>query len=168
MSVNPDNFFTRAQLYLIMALLSVPYLKERIMAEATITHFKEFEPERALRFAEKVMQVVGVEIYGIEYGEVTTKDVTLIVQSAQAGSATSASAGTEVKIDLDDEEWPRDHQNIMVPYTGVKYQCRDLKNAIGDTLLGGVNEEEGAIVNVWVRQFPATGWYGVGYQTSDH
>ncbi|HSX46721.1 MAG TPA: hypothetical protein VLF87_01890 [Patescibacteria group bacterium] len=135
------------------------------MAETTITHFKEFDPERVLAFADKVMQTVGVEVYGIEYGETTPENVTLIVNQAGPGSKTSASSGTEVKIDLDDEEWPGDATGVPHTFEAAKDNCLQLKYNIGQSLLGGVNEAGEAIVNVWVRQFPATGWYGAfGYE----
>lgn len=135
------------------------------MAEATITHFRDFDELKALSFSKKVMNSVGLEVYGIQPDQVTSKDVTLIVRWAANGSVSSATSGTEVKIDLDDEEWPTDKVGVRSGPETAKAKCERLKLAIGKALLGGVNNEEQAIVNVWIRQFPATGWYGEGYQT---
>lgn len=134
------------------------------MAEAIITHFKDFEEGRSLEFSRRVMQTVGREVYGLAPQEVTTRDITLIVIRAGLGSETSAISGTEVKIDLDDEEWPTDNNGLRGGPESAKEKCEQLKRSIGEILLGGVNGEQGAVVNIWVRQFHATGWYGEGYQ----
>jgi len=47
--------------------------------------------------------------------------------------------------------------------TYAKEQCQRIKQALGMALVGGVNQQEGQVVNVWVRQFGATVWYGEGY-----
>lgn len=133
------------------------------MAEATITHFQEFEPAALKAFARYTMRGVGLAVYdSLERG--TPQDVTVISLTAGPGSMTSATAGTEVKIDLDSEEWSLDEFNdYKAAQQAAEARCRAIKQQLGLWLLGGVNNERDAIVNVWVRQFPATGWYGEGY-----
>ncbi len=134
------------------------------MAEAIITHFHEFRPDKVIQFSQAVFEAVGLVVYDIPPEEITTKDITLVVVQAGPGSCTSATAGTEVKVDLDDEEWPLNAHFVKESAEAAKQNCLRIKQALGVALLGGVEKEQGAIVNVWVRQFVATGWYGDGYQ----
>lgn len=133
------------------------------MAEITITHFKDFNSELESCFNDRASKAAGGVVYHKEPDEVTTEDITLIVTHALPGSRTSATAGTEMKIDLDDEEWPLTEEGMYVPPTIAKQKALDIKRNVGRLLVGGVNNELGAVVNVWVRLFAVTGWWGEGY-----
>ena len=138
--------------------------KELKMAEGTITHFKEFDPDSSLIFSQRVFEAIGSTVYGFKPEEVTEENVTLIVIQAESGSRTSATACTEVKIDIEADEWPKDALGLFLPIEVARERCHAIKQNVGRLLIGGVNNEDGKLVNVWTRLIPITGWYGVNYQ----
>lgn len=130
------------------------------MAEATITHFKEFDHEAMAVFGEKVRLTVGEVVYGFDLTDVPADAVTVIVSLAGPGSSTSATASSEVKVDLAEEQWEI-VDGLRVDAEAAIAKAQGYAHAIGARLVGGVTEVEGANVNVWVRQFAATGWHCV-------
>ncbi len=135
------------------------------MAEATIIHFKEFEENRLDAFGEKVRLLVANVVYGLDVEEVEPSTVTVVSLTAGPGSYTSASSGTEVKVDLAEEIWPKDVEGCMLDVDEAIARARVISRAVKLCLAGGVNGEEGAVVNVWARQFAATGWQDANSET---
>ncbi len=130
---------------------------ENYMAETTITHFADFPEDDLVAFGEKVRLVTGAVVYGLDPLQMEPDTVTVISQTAGPGSHSSASAGSEVKVDLAEAEWPRRGGRRSGPEVATQ-QAQHFAKLIGASLVGGVCETDGVSVNVWVRQFAATGW----------
>lgn len=131
------------------------------MAEATIAHFRDFPLDERKAFTHKVIGAVAQHVYGVEGVKdiLPPNGVTVRTLNLGEDSHTDATAGTEVTVALDAEEWPYDEIGQRVDADIACARNEELSRNIGQALLGGVMYETDAIVNVWVVQFPATGWY---------
>ena len=140
------------------------------MAQADISHFRDFPEERRASFKDRVKDAVAKIIYGVEgYKEipfpngVTARTFNLDPKDSDSDSP----SGTEVMVDLDFEEWPRDEVGIRISPELLSVKLLVVGYDIGALLKGGVMNEPDKPVNVWPRQMVATGWYdGTDYESA--
>lgn len=140
------------------------------MAQADISHFRDFPLPKRVEFKDRVKNAVAKAIYSVDSYEdipfpngVTARTFNL----DPADSDSDSPSGTEVMVDLDFEEWPRDEMGARISPELLSVKLLMVGYNIGRLLVGGVLNEASQEVNVWPRQMVATGWYdGTDFRTA--